>query len=143
MTRTDHDDVEGLLESERTISHNAYHFLITAERVESQMPLRIQAGAPTLIVRREPYERAGLVRARIDQLTGSTPDEFRVEGDLVIIGPVYDAAAFDDLIAQCEKAGLEYYEDFFELTGNWPEWLSILATASTSPGRSNPSQPQR
>ena len=107
------------------------------------MPLHIQTGAPTLVIRREAYERAGLVRAAIDQLTDSTPDEFRVEGDLIVVGPVYDGELFDDLLIQCEKEGLQYYDDFFELTGNWPEWLSILAVASPVPGRNSPSQPQR
>jgi len=107
------------------------------------MPIRIPSGAPTLLLRREAYERAGFVRSAIDRLIGSTPEEFRVEGDLVVIGPVYDEAAFAELMAQCEREGLEYYDDFFELTGNWPEWLSILATLSAPPGRSSPSQPQR
>ncbi len=107
------------------------------------MPLRIQSGAPTLIIRRTAYERAGLVRGAIDQLLGSTPDEFRVEGDLVIIGPVYDTEAFDKLMAQCERESLEYYADFFELTGNWPDWLSVLVAPADEPRRNSPSQPQR
>jgi hypothetical protein len=107
------------------------------------MPFRIQSGAPTLVIRRQAYERAGLVRAAIDQLIGSTPDEFRVEGDLVAIGPVYDAEAFDELMAQCEREGLEYYADFFELTGNWPDWLSLIVATPSDPGRNSPSQPQR
>ena len=31
-----------------------------------------------------------------------------------------------DLIADLEDAGLTYFEDFFELTGNWPDWLSVF-----------------
>jgi hypothetical protein len=107
------------------------------------MPLSIPSGAPTLIVRRTAYERANFARAAIDQLLGTTPDEFRVEADLVVIGPVYDTDACASLIAQCEREGLVYYDDFFELTGNWPEWLSIFASSSADPGRSNPSHPQR
>jgi hypothetical protein len=105
------------------------------------MPLPIHAGAPTLLLRREAYERAGLVRAAIDELLGATSDEFRVEGELVAIGPIYDEAAFARLVSQCEQQGLEFYDDFFELTGNWPEWLSVLASASASAGRRSPSQP--
>src|SRR5438876_150351 len=80
--------------------------------------------------RRDAYGRAGLVRTAIDELLGSTPDEFRVEGDLVAIGPIYDDNAFAELMKQCELQGLEFYDDFFELTGNWPEWLTVLASAS-------------
>jgi hypothetical protein len=83
------------------------------------------------------------VRAALDQRLGLTADEFRVEGDLVVIGPVYDAEAFAALLDELEKLGLSYYEDFFELSGNWPDWLLVLAGPVSALGRSNPSQPQR
>lgn len=105
------------------------------------MPLPISSGAPTLVVRRAAYERTGLVRAAIDERLGLTQDEFRVEGDLVAIGPVYDDAALQALVDDLERLGLVYYDDFFELTGNWPEWLTLLA-GSAGPERKNPSQPQ-
>ena len=107
------------------------------------MPLTIGPGAPSLIVRRSSYERAGLVRAAVDSMLGLTADEFRVEGELVVIGPVHDAEAFQRLLQQLEDLGLAYYDDFFELSGNWPEWLGVLAVSSVLSGRSNPSQPQR
>ena len=106
------------------------------------MPLHINSGAPTLVIHRAAYERAGLVRASIDSSLGLTADEFRVEGDLVVIGPVHDAEAFQTLLQQLEDLGLAFYEDFFELSGNWPEWLGVLAATPTLV-RKNPSQPQR
>jgi len=105
------------------------------------MPVQIHTGAPTLFIRRAAYEGAGLVRSALDARLGLTPDEFRVEGDLVAIGPVYDAEAFAELLAELERLGLTFYDDFFELTGSWPEWLTLFA--ASEPGRSNPSQPQR
>jgi hypothetical protein len=86
------------------------------------MPLQIHAGAPTLFVRRQAYERSGLVRAALDERLGLTDNEFRVEGDVVEIG-------------------LVFYDDFFELNGAWPEWLSVFAGSVGEPGRSKPSQP--
>ena len=105
------------------------------------MPLHVRAGAPTLFIRRAAYETAGLVRAAVDERLGLTADEFVVEGDLVAIGPVHDAEAFASFVAELEELGLAYYDDFFELTGNWPEWLGVMASGSR-PGRSNPSHPQ-
>ena len=105
------------------------------------MPLPIRAGAPTLIIRREPYERSGLARSSIDERLGLTPDEFRVEGELVVIGPVYDTEAFTNLLDDLERLGFVYDDDFFELSGNWPDWVAVLAASSTGPGRSRPSQP--
>lgn len=105
------------------------------------MPIQIRSGAPTLFIRRAQYEKTGLVRASIDERLALTPEEFRVEGDLVVIGPVYDADAFASLLDDLEKLGLTYFDDYFELSGNWPAWVSVLVGSSAGPGRSNPSQP--
>ena len=95
------------------------------------MALSVVTGAPTLFIRRAAYEASGLTRAALDERLGLTPDEFRVEGNLVAIGPVYGSGgdALADLIAELEAAGLTYFDDFFELTGNWPEWLALFAAA--------------
>jgi len=105
------------------------------------MPLQIHPGAPTLFIRRSAYERSGLVRAALDERLGLTADEFRVEGDVIAIGPVYDAAAFAPLFEDLERMGLVYYDDFFELSGNWPEWLGVFAGSVGTLGRRSPSQP--
>jgi hypothetical protein len=89
------------------------------------MPLKISADASTLLVRRAAFESNGLTRAGIDGLLGLTDEEFRVEEDLIAIGPVFDVAALGDLVADLENRGLVYFEDFFELSGNWPSWLSM------------------
>jgi hypothetical protein len=93
-------------------------------------------------MRRAAYERSGLVRAALDERLGLTADEFRVEGEIVAIGPIYDGEAFAALLEDFERLGLVYYDDFFELSGNWPEWLSVLVGSIAESGRSNPSQPQ-
>lgn len=95
------------------------------------MPLPITQGVPTLFVRREAYERAGLTRAGIDELLGLTDTEFRVEGDLIAIGPIYDVDALGALVDELERTGMTYFEDYFELSGSWPEWLLVLVRAPT------------
>ena len=107
------------------------------------MPLPLQPDAPTLLLCRSAYERAGLVRNSFDERLGLTADEFRVEGELIVIGPVYDAEAFATLLEELERLGLVYYDDFFELSGGWPDWLTVFVGSVTEPGRSKPSQPQR
>ena len=93
------------------------------------MPLQLSANYPTLVLRRGAFERSGITRAAIDERLGLTADEFRVEGELVAIGPILEDTALQDLVAELEDAGLVYFEDFFELTGNWPEWLQLYAMA--------------
>jgi hypothetical protein len=93
------------------------------------MPLAVTQGVPTLFFRRESYERAGLVRASLDARLRLTDAEFQVEGDLVAVGPIYDVEALGALVDELETAGLAYYEDFFELSGSWPEWLDVLVRA--------------
>lgn len=90
------------------------------------MPLSVAQGVPTLFFRREAYERAGLTRAALDARLGLTDAEFRVEGDVIALGPIYDVDALGALVDELEGTGLTYYEDFFELSGSWPEWLTVL-----------------
>jgi hypothetical protein len=92
-----------------------------------EMPLEIRRDAPTMLVRRSAFERVGLVRAHFDLRYNLTPDEFRVEGDLIAIGPLYDDEALGALTSELESLGLIYFEDFAELSGNWPSWLTIFA----------------
>jgi hypothetical protein len=94
------------------------------------MPLSVAQGVPTLFFRREAYERAGLTRVALDARLGLTDAEFRVEGDLLALGPIYDIDALGTLVDELESNGLTYYEDFFELSGSWPEWLAVLARAA-------------
>jgi hypothetical protein len=96
------------------------------------MALALTTGAPTLFIRRAAYERSGLTRPPIDERFGLTPDEFRVEGELVAIGPIYsgDRDAVSEFVAELEEMGLVYFDDFFELSGNWPEWLRLHASGA-------------
>ena len=93
------------------------------------MPIPIAADAPTLLVRREAFERAGLTRAALDERLTLTDEEFRVEGQLVAIGPLVGDDALTALIEELEGLGLAYFDDFFELSGNWPAWLRLHAMA--------------
>jgi hypothetical protein len=93
------------------------------------MPLPVSAVGPTLFLRRSAYERSGLSRAQIDERLGLTADEFRVEGELVAIGPVVGEDSLSVFIEELEEAGLAYFDDFFELSGNWPAWLQLYAGA--------------
>jgi hypothetical protein len=91
------------------------------------MPLDIPGGSPTLLIRRDAFERVGLTRARLDERLNLTADEFRVEGPLVAVGPLVGETAIDDLITELESTGLVYFDDFFELSGNWPDWIRLFA----------------
>lgn len=91
------------------------------------MALPVAQGVPTLFFRREAYERADLSRAALDTRLGLTDAEFRVEGDLVALGPIYDVEALGTLVGELESNGLVYFDDFFELSGSWPDWLTVLA----------------
>jgi hypothetical protein len=94
------------------------------------MALSIESGAPSILIRRLAYESSGLVRTTIDERLGLTADEFRVEGGLVVIGPIYgDGDSVADVIAELERLGLNHFDDFFEFSGNWPDWLQVLAAS--------------
>lgn len=82
-----------------------------------------------MLIRRSAYERAALSRQALDGRLNLTPDEFRVEGDLIAVGPLFGDEALVDLVDALEAAGLRHYDDFFDLSGNWPEWLRMFAMA--------------
>ena len=91
------------------------------------MPLELPNNKPSLLIRRPAFERSGLTRAVIDEQLGLTDQEFRVEADLIVIGPILDEEALQRLFDDLERAGLLYFSDFFDLSGNWPEWLVLYA----------------
>lgn len=93
------------------------------------MPIFLPAGHPILLIRKGAFERSGITRSALDERLGLTADEFRVEGELVCVGPIAEEDALQEVIGELEGAGLTYFEDFFELSGNWPEWLALHALA--------------
>ena len=98
------------------------------------MPLALARERISLVMRREAFERAGLARMDFDRRLGLTDEEFRVEGGLICIGPIHEEAALSEVIAELEARGIVYFDDFFDVSGNWPEWLTLFAMASRTPG---------
>lgn len=94
------------------------------------MPILLTGGSPTIVVRREAFERTSLSRQAIDRTFTLTDEEFRVERELIVIGPVYDDEGLVALICAFEDAGLKHFDDFFEMSGNWPDWLALHVTSS-------------
>lgn len=91
------------------------------------MPISLSASHPTLLIRRVAFERAGLTRVQFDERLNLTADEFRIGGSLIAIGPLSDADAVGPLVAELETFGLRWFDDVFELPGNWPDWLTLFA----------------
>ena len=91
------------------------------------MPLAVIEGLPTIFIRKEAYERAGLVRSEIDSRFNLTDAEFRVEGNLISIGPLPSDEMVGSVLEYFESNGLVYFDDVFEMSGNWPGWLRLFA----------------
>jgi hypothetical protein len=91
------------------------------------LPLTVSAGLPTILIRKDAFERFGVSRSEIDTLLNLTDQEFRVEGGLIAIGPLPSDDMLGLVVAFFEAKGLVYYDEFFELSGNWPEWLRLYA----------------
>jgi hypothetical protein len=90
------------------------------------MPLSVPFGVPTIVIRKTAFERVRLTRHAIDERLNLTPDEFRVEGGLIAIGPIHDDEELTTFVEELEREGLVYFDDFFDLSGNWPEWLKVF-----------------
>ena len=91
------------------------------------MALELFNSHPVILIRQSAFERSGITRSAIDERYNFTADEFRVEEGLVLLGPLPSGDMLPDLIADLEQNGLVYFDDFFELSGNWPEWLMLYA----------------
>ena len=91
------------------------------------MPLNLPNTAPTLLIRKSAFERVEMTRAQVDEALGLTPEEFRIEGSLIAIGPLVGEDTLSELIERLEATGLVYYDDFGEVSGNWPEWIRLFA----------------
>ena len=89
------------------------------------MPVTVNAGRPVILIRKTSYENAGIIRAEVDSGFNLTDEEFRVEGNLIIVGPLTSDDLVAPVVEYLENAGLVYFDDFFELSGNWPDWLHI------------------
>ena len=93
------------------------------------MPLSVPSAVPTLVIRRSAFERIGLTRQAVDERLNLTPDEFRVEGGLIAVGPIHGDEELTTFVEELEQLGLVYFEEFFDLSGNWPEWLQVFVRA--------------
>jgi hypothetical protein len=91
------------------------------------MPLTIDSGRPSILIHRQAYENAKLARSELDSRFNLTDGEFRVEGNLIVVGPLPSDDLIGPITDYLEESGLAYFDDFFELSGNWPEWLRIYA----------------
>ena len=89
------------------------------------MPVTVNAGRPVILIRKASYENAGIVRAELDNRFNLTDEEFRVEGNLIVVGPLPSDDLVAPVVEYLESAGLTYFDDFFELSGNWPDWLHL------------------
>lgn len=91
------------------------------------MPLELAHGHAVVLIRQSAFEGSGITRSAIDERYNLTADEFRVEDGLVVLGPLPSDDMLPALIDDLEKSGLVYFDDFFDLSGNWPDWLALYA----------------
>jgi hypothetical protein len=94
------------------------------------MALQLAHGQAVMLIRQSAFERSGIARSAIDERYNLTADEFRVEEGLVVLGPLPLSDMLPELIEHLEESGLVYFDDFFELGGNWPQWLLLYARGS-------------
>jgi hypothetical protein len=89
------------------------------------VPILIEGGRSSILITRAAFERMKLTRADIDRTFNLTDQEFKVEGQLVVLGPLPSDDLAEEIFVWLEGHGLVHFEDFFDLTGNWPEWLNL------------------
>ncbi len=71
------------------------------------MPLELSHGRAVVLIRQSAFKRTGLTRKIIDELI----DDLENSGGVFV-----------------------YFDDFFELSGNWPDWLALYARGAKGRG---------
>jgi hypothetical protein len=94
------------------------------------MPLELPQDRTIILIRQDAFERSALTRQAIDERYNLTDEEFRVEEGLVALGPLPNDEMLSQMIEEFEASGLVYFEDFFELSGNWPQWLVLYGRSA-------------
>ena len=92
------------------------------------MPIELANNRGAILIRRSAFERANLRRSVIDERYNLTDEEFQVEEDLIVI-VLSSEDMIPQLVEDLEGSGLTYFDDFFDLSGNWPDWLSVYVRA--------------
>lgn len=98
------------------------------------MPLELSHDRVVLLIVQSAFERVGLTRQAMDERYNLTDEEFRVEDGLIVVGPLPSDDLLPELIDDLEASGLTYFDDFFELSGNWPDWLTLYARRAKGRG---------
>jgi hypothetical protein len=98
------------------------------------MPIPLQPGRAVMLIRQTAFEKSGILRNEIDVRYNLTDEEFKVEEGLVVVGPLPSDDAVTSLIEDLEASGLVYFDDFFEMSGNWPDWLTLYARSERPKG---------
>lgn len=98
------------------------------------MPLELSHARAMVLIRQSAFERVGLARNVLDERYNLTDEEFRVEDGLIALGPLPSEDMLPGLIDDLENSGLVYFDDFFELSGNWPDWLALYARGARDQG---------
>jgi len=98
------------------------------------MPLELSHGRAVVLIRQSAFERTGLTRTVLGERYNLTDEEFRVEDGLIALGPLPSDDMLPGLIDDLENSGLVYFDDFFELSGNWPDWLALYSRGAKSRG---------
>ena len=98
------------------------------------MPLELSVGRAVVLIRQSAFERNGLTRLGVDERYNLTDQEFRVEDGLIALGPLPSEDMLPELVDDLEESGLVYFDDFFELSGNWPDWLALYARGAKGRG---------
>lgn len=98
------------------------------------MPLELSRGRVVVLIRQRAFDRSGLTRQAVDERYNLTDQEFRVEEGLIALGPLPSDDLLPAVLEDLERSGLAYFDDFFELNGNWPDWLSLYARGQKGRG---------
>jgi hypothetical protein len=84
-----------------------------------------------LVVRLASLNERGLtVEKLLDALETSAP--FDSNDEIASFGPHFGAEVLETLVRRLTDLGLEYFDDFFEFSGDFPAWCTFRVSATAA-----------
>jgi hypothetical protein len=77
-----------------------------------------------IVVRKQALQRIGVDKGKLLALLEAVAP-YDEDDDLISLGPHFGAEAADEGIRRLKNLGLEYPDDFFDLSADVPDWCGL------------------
>ena len=86
-------------------------------------------GEYSIVVRLASLKKRGVPLSKLMAALGAS-EPFDSNDEIASFGPHFGREALDTLVQRLSDLGLEYFDDFFEFSGDFPKWCIFRVSAA-------------